>query len=74
LEATLNELLALAARDACRLVDIFDRERTMRAKWTSDLTGSPSGDHVENILPSDQGFLVHLRSPFVSTPSKQTQS
>ena len=69
LKATLDELLALAARDSRRVLDLFDRERTMIAKRTADLARPSCGDHVEHILPSDQGFLVHRESPFVSTPS-----
>jgi hypothetical protein len=73
-EPSLDELLALAARDLGRVVDLLDRERAMVAVRARDLAGSPSGDHVEHVLPCDEGFLVHRESPFVSTPFEGSES
>src|SRR5262245_4682303 len=68
LEATLDELLALGARDPSRVLDLFDRQRTVVAKWTADLARPTGRDHVEHILPSDESFLVHLRRSFRFDP------
>jgi hypothetical protein len=75
LEATLDELLALAARDPRRVIDFFDRQWTVITKRTPDLVWSSRSDHIEHVLPSNERFLVHPTiSPFVSTPSKQPPS
>ncbi|HEY5927542.1 MAG TPA: hypothetical protein VIV11_37920 [Kofleriaceae bacterium] len=50
------------------MLDLFDRERTMIAKRTTDFAWPSSSDRVEHILPSDQGFLVHLRESFPFDP------
>src|SRR5277367_3872120 len=44
LEATLDELLALGARDAGRAIDFFDRQRTMVAERATDLARPSSRD------------------------------
>jgi hypothetical protein len=64
LKATLDELLALAARDPGRVVDFFDRQRPVIAERTRNVPGPSSRDHVQHILPRDHGFLVHLRESF----------
>jgi hypothetical protein len=74
LKATLDELFALRTRDASRELDLFHRQGTMIAKRTADLTGSTSRHHIEYILPSDQGFLVHLRESFRFDPFEQQPS
>jgi hypothetical protein len=68
-ESTLDELPALATRDAGGVLDFFDRQWTMVAVRTRDVVWSFVDDHVEHVLPDNQGFLVHRESPFVSTPS-----
>ena len=67
----LDELLALAARDPRRVVDLFDRERTVVAIRTRDVVRPSRDHHVEHVLPCDQRFLVitSRTNPFVSTPS-----
>jgi len=34
----------------------------MVAKWAAGIIRSPRDDRIENILPSDQRFLVHRES------------
>ena len=50
------------------MLDLFDRQRSVITKRATDLARPSSRDHVEHILPSDQGFLVHLRESFRFTP------
>jgi hypothetical protein len=64
----LDELLALGTRDACRVLDLFDRERTMVAERAAHFARPSGRDHIEHILPSDQGFLVHQRESFRFDP------
>jgi len=72
LKATLDKLLAFAARDPRRVLDLFDRERTMIAIRTRRLTGPSSRNHIEHVLPSDERFFVHRESfrfdPFEAAP------
>src|SRR5262245_12341308 len=69
-EAPLDELAALAARDPSRLFDLLDRERAVPAVRAADLVRSTGHDHVEHILPRNEGFLVHRRESFRSDPLK----
>ena len=46
----------------------------MIAERTRDLARPSSGHHIEHILPSDQGFLVHLRESFRFDPFEQQPS
>jgi hypothetical protein len=68
-EPTLDELSALAAGDPCRLIDFFDRQRSVVAVRACDLVGSTIDHHIQHVLPHNKGFLVHRENPFVSTPS-----
>lgn len=56
------------------MLDFFDGERTMIAERTADLTRTSRHDHIQHVLPSNQGFLVHRENPFVSTPSNEEAS
>src|SRR5262249_9377569 len=58
-EPALDELLALAARDPRRLVDVLDRQRAVLAERTGGVPRAPGGDRAEDILPSDQLSLFH---------------
>src|SRR5262249_46015631 len=69
LKPPLDELLAFATRDPGRVLDFFDRERTMVAIRARQVVRPSRRNHIEHVLPSDQGFLVHPGNPFVSTPS-----
>jgi hypothetical protein len=74
LKATLDELLAFRARNTRRVIDLFDRQRTVMAVRARDLSWPSSGDHIEHILPSDQRFLVHLRRSFRFDPFERGPS
>jgi len=56
------------------VLDLFDREWSMVAKRTTDFARPSRHNHIQHVLPSHQGFLVHRENPFVSTPSNEEAS
>jgi hypothetical protein len=56
------------------VLDLFDRQRPVIAEWASHFARPSSRDHIEHILPSDKGFLVHLRESFLFDPFEEESS
>jgi hypothetical protein len=61
LEAALDELLALAARNARGEIDLFDRQRSMVAERARQIIRPSRDDHIEHVLPGKLGILVHAK-------------